>query len=298
MIKKKNMLSCAVVACCLIFQLNLHAQHVFIAVIDGGRYTETFGSKGRNLPHIWNDLRPKGTIYTNFRNNGKTITCPGHAALLTGVWEDLPNNGTKRPESPTVFEYFREQTGLPEHSCYVVSGKNKLEILTHSTDSLLGSKYGASFLTTEVTSDTATWNLLLKAMDNDHPRIVIINFPEVDVSAHDSDWTGYLGALRRVDSLVWCLWEKIQSDSLYKDSTTLFVTNDHGRHDKEHGGFENHGDSCEGCRHIMLLALGPEFPKRKVIRREHSQIDIAPTIGRIMNITLPASDGKSLLPVR
>ncbi len=298
MISKKNILSLAVVVCCLIFQANLHAQHVFIAVIDGGRYTETFGSKGKYLPHIWNDLRPKGTIYTNFRNNGKTITCPGHAALLTGVWENLPNNGTKRPESPTIFEYFREQTGLPQQSCYVVSGKNKLEMLTHSTDSLFGSKYGACFLTTEITSDTITWNLLVEAMDNDHPRIVIINFPEVDINGHDSDWTGYLGALRRVDSLVFRLWNKIQSDVIYKNSTTLFITNDHGRHDSKHGGFKNHGDSCEGCRHIMLLALGPQFPKKKVIRQEHSQIDIAPTIGTIMNITLPAGEGKSLLPVR
>jgi hypothetical protein len=50
-------------------------------MIDGARYDESFGAGATNLPHIWNDLRPKGTVYTNFRNDGITKTCAGHSAV-------------------------------------------------------------------------------------------------------------------------------------------------------------------------------------------------------------------------
>ena len=38
-------------------------QNMFVVVIDGARYSETFGNNSANLnhsliPHIWNDLRP------------------------------------------------------------------------------------------------------------------------------------------------------------------------------------------------------------------------------------------------
>lgn len=40
-------------------------ENVFVVVIDGARYSETFGDNSSNLnhsliPHIWNDLRPLG----------------------------------------------------------------------------------------------------------------------------------------------------------------------------------------------------------------------------------------------
>ena len=269
-----------------------------IAVIDGARYTESFGAGAKYMPRVWKDLRPKGTVYTNFRNDGATITCPGHASMLTGVWQDLPNDGTRRPAEPTVFEFFRKQTGLPEHSCFVVSGKKKLEMLTHRVDTSFGAVFGASFLAGETTSDTATWTQLVTAMDSYHPRLIMINFPSVDLNGHAKTWRKYLEAIREADAIIHRLWKKIEADSIYRHTTTMFVTNDHGRHDLAHGGFQNHGDSCEGCRHIMLLAMGPGFPSGAVVRDPHTQIDIAPTIGEILGFSFPVREGKSLLPVR
>jgi arylsulfatase A-like enzyme len=79
------------------------------------------------------------------------------------------------------------------------------------------------------------------------------------------------------------LWKFLQEDSYYSGKTTLFVTNDHGRHDDYvSNGFVNHGDNCYGCRHIELLAIGPDFPKGKVISKSYNQTDIAPTIGKIL----------------
>lgn len=272
------------------------SQNAVIIVIDGARYTESFGAKAKYMPRIWKDLRPKGTIFTNFRNDGQTKTCPGHSAVLTGYWQDIPNDGTVRPLKPTVFELFRKSTGLPAPSCYVVSGKPKLEMLDYSTAEELGAAYGAAFVAGATTSDTATWTSLVNVLDRDHPRLTIVNFPSVDLNGHAKDWNGYLGAIRTADSLVGLLWAKLSADSFYRGTTTLFVTNDHGRHDPAHGDFQNHGDSCEGCRHIMLLAMGPQFRAGAVIREKHAQIDIAPTVGRLLGFAVPGSEGESLLP--
>ncbi len=271
------------------------AQHVVIIVIDGVRYTESLGAKEKYMARLWNDLRPRGTIYTNFRNDGLTLTCPGHASILTGNWQKIANDGSEQFSNPTLFELFRKQTGLPEQSCCVISGKSKLHVLTHSADTMLGMKYKANFVVNASGKNIDTYNALISEMKKSHPRAVIVNFAETDKFGHDNKWDEYLRAIKEVDSLVWLLWQHIQSDSVYKDSTTLLVTNDHGRHDEQHGGFKSHGDACESCRHIMLAAVGPEFKPGTVVSETASQVDIAPTAAQILNITFPIVQGRSLL---
>lgn len=269
-------------------------QNVFIVVIDGVRYSETFGSEGQYIPNMWNKLRTQGAIYTNFRNDGHTATISGHTAILTGTWQKLINDGSQRSSSPTLFEYFRRQKMLPEESCSIVSGKSKLDALTYSTDREYGSNYKASFSYGRE-SDIKTWKKLIEVMDKHHPRLVMVTFVETDHNGHAGNWKGYLSALRQADSLVNLLWGKIQTDSIYKNSTTLFVTSDHGRHDDEHGGFQHHGDSCEGCRHIWLLALGPDFKPNTVVSKNTYQIDLTPTVGQILRLQLPSPPGRSLI---
>ena len=98
----------------LLLQYFALAQNVVIVVIDGARYTETFGADSLYIPHIWTQLRPLGTIWTNFRNNGITKTDPGHASIATGTWQFIDNKGVIRPTQPTMFEYFRKESGASE----------------------------------------------------------------------------------------------------------------------------------------------------------------------------------------
>lgn len=82
---------------------------------------------------------------------------------------------------------------------------------------------------------------------------------------------------------------------LMKNQTTLFITNDHGRHlDGVKSGFVNHGDRCEGCRHISLLVLGPDTPKGLSIQKEGELIDISKTISTLLHFDMPTSKGRFL----
>jgi len=268
-------------------------QNVIIVIVDGPRYTETFGGDATHIPHMYNNLKPLGGVYTNFRiaDEGKTTTIPGHTAILTGSWQQIYNDGTERPSAPTIFEYYRKETNTANTQSYVVSGKAKLKVLSYSTNSEYGINYGAAESCYDTTDD-AVYNNLINIMDEYHPKLMIVNFPDTDRRGHDSAWTDYLTALRNADSLVYLLWQKVQSDPFYKDNTTMFVTNDHGRHTKD---FQSHGDDCEGCEHLMLLAVGKNIPKNKINSDVHYQIDICTTIGYLMGFDTPQSLGHNLL---
>lgn len=259
-------------------------QNLFVVVLDGARYSETLGDTTENhsiIPHIWNDLRPLGSINTSFYNLGVTVTVPGHTSIESGTWQHLANDGSQRPTQPTFFEYYRQQLGIDSTLTWVIAGKAKLNVCSYSSDTEFGSAYGAMTAAKDI-KDDQVWDALTTTMNTYHPRLVLINLPETDAAGHAGNWSQYTSAINNADKIIYNLWSKITSDAYYRNKTSLIVANDHGRHDDAHGGFKNHGDDCDGCRHIMLLALGPDFNKNYISPNLRSQVDICPTAGILL----------------
>lgn len=277
-------------------------KHVFIVVMDGVRYSETFGDSTHALiPHLYNDLRPEGTLFTNFYNRGITVTRQGHSTLISGTWQAIPNGGS-RLTRPTLFEYYRDEKGAPAAKCWSVFGKARYAFEPYSSHPAYGSKYAGQYINgggrgnplSEDTPEgnTAVLNKVIEVMKKDQPDIVFVNFGYTDHIAHVSaDIKNYHAAVRNTDELMWKLWKAIQSDPNYRDSTTVFFTNDHGRHTHD---FQNHGDHCEGCEHIMLLVLGPDVKKSAVIDKEIMEIDVAPTASELLGFQTPLATGRVL----
>ncbi len=266
-------------------------KYVVIAMLDGARYTETFGDTSyANVGRMWNELRHQGTLYTQFYNNGKTETNPGHASILSGTWQYISNDGSEYSRKPSIFEYFRKEKNAPAADCWVVLGKDKLNVLARSTHAEYGAPYAASVRTSaEPANDGMTYDNIRFVLNNYKSRITIANFAKIDIEGHAGSWEQYIGGIKRADTLMASLWNAIQSDPELMNKTTLIITNDHGRHTVD---FVNHGDGCDGCRHIMLLVLGPDTPKGLIDSTVYSQIDIAPTIGKMMRFSTPLSEGK------
>jgi len=267
-------------------------QNAIIVVIDGARYSETFGSDGKYIPHMYNKLAPLGTVFTNFRiaDEGITSTNPGQASILTGTWQLIKNDGSEHPNKPTIFEYFRKELSAKATDCFIVAGKKKLDALAYSTFNSYGSDFGASTNCFD-RDDNNVYDSLITILDKYHPRLVLINLPSTDKTGHSGVWNDYVNALSHADKLVYELWQKIQTDPYYKNTTTLFVTNDHGRHSDN---FNNHGCDCDGCEHIMLLAIGKNIPERIINHELHHQIDIAGTIGKLLGFSTPFTEGIEL----
>lgn len=274
--------------------------NVVIVVIDGARYTETFGDPlHRYIPHIWNLLRPQGTIHTNVYNRGQTVTLGAHATMLTGneCWLDqgrvappYTEGDLSRPFTPTLFEHYRAVTGAPATKAWMIANHTAfLEGVTYSRHPQYGAAYAASWHLGPG-SDYKMWSDLKEIMDQHQPELVFINLHQTDKYAHAGSWRKYVSHIATADRVVYELWRKIQRHPFYRNRTTLLVTNDHGRHTTD---FTNHGDCCEGCQHVMLLALGPGISRgHEAGAVERGLQDIAATVGWLMDLPLPyAVDG-------
>lgn len=274
--------------------------NVFIVSISGLRASEAFDAPNpaQYVPNL-NRLRADGTLYREFYNLGATWTSAGSYAIAEGNW-DLTGDTcfyyrNLYPRSPTMFEYYRKaRPDVPANKVWVIVSSEDTEIVDHSTHPLYGEDYAASVDTSYAwRADQVTYDRVIEKMQRHHPSLVYVQFNDVELKASQG-WSMYLSAIAKADALVGQLWDAIQADPLYRDQTTLIVTTDHGRHDDEHGGFRNSGCTCEGCKRLFLLALGPDTPAGVEVTTFRQLIDICPTVGELLGLDTPFSEGQVL----
>ena len=274
-------------------------RHVVVLVIDGPRWTETWGKAGRDLIPVRDKvLAPQGVLLSDMANDGPTYTNAGHSALTTGFHQEINNSGQELPRNPSITQRV-VAAGTDPKQVWVVSSKDKLQILTDSTAKDWNHRHLCSFLCGKdgagsgYCADSETLERVLATITTHRPRYMLINFRGPDSSGHAKEWDGYLANIKTTDEYAGTVWAAIQADPQMKDTTTLFITNDHGRHlDGHKDGYISHGDDCPGCHKIELLAIGPDFKKGVVSDVHRNQTDVAVTAAALLGITIPGSDGK------
>ncbi len=275
-------------------------ERVIILVVDGPRYSETWGDTTHQyIPHLADDMAKSGVVCTKFYNDGYTYTTSGHAALCTGVQQELENSkGADLPQQPSIFQYYLKQKNVPKSKAYIITSKDKLFILGNCNNPKWINTFnpstdcGKNGPQSGYRNDSVTFNKVMSALKKEQPNLVLVNFKEPDGAGHANNWGEYLNGIKNTDSLVWEVWKFIQTDTYYKDKTTLFVTNDHGRHlDGWKDGFVSHGDGCDGCRHINLFAFGPDFKQNILLDKRYLQVDIPSTVAELLDFELPYGQG-------
>lgn len=269
----------------------IQTRHVVIVSIDGGRYSETLGHPTLAYhPRIGIDMAALGARPTRFENIGVTNTNPGHSALITGTLQPIANDGSERPHKPTLFEYLRKQKGTAQSLLRLYLRKAKLDVLEYSDHPDYGAAYGAS-PASSYASDLAVYTGARAGILANKPVVSLVHFGDPDLEGHANDWPGYLTALRLADSLTWQLWSAIQADPVMGGKTTMLISNDHGRHLDGLGGFQNHGDGCDGCRRILCMMVGPDNKVGFVGAGTHEQRGVARTAGWLLQVAMPLADG-------
>ncbi len=269
----------------------------FLIIIDGLRNQEAFeDSTHAYIPHIWNDLRPLGTMYTDFYTIVIPGTTPGHQTLLSGARTDMINNHRMelahfRSRYPTIFEYFRKQTGIPADSVWTVTGKRNLSTTNYSIHPAWGEAFGAIHMG-DAGHDTLTYEAAVEVIDTYHPRMMMFNIKDTDVRGHVGTFEEYTTAIQIADSLVFELYNHIESDEFYSGTTTYFFTTDHGRIDDLHGGYHHHGLGTHGDRNCYFLAIGPDIRTGHVVEEMRNFTDVAPTVGELMGFQTPFAEGE------
>lgn len=242
---------------------------VIVVVVDGPRWDHTFGDSLHSyIPHLY-DLSKEGTLYSNFYNSGMTYTNPGHAAISTGFYESIDNQGKVNPRAPSFLHKYLRQVS-DSTKAWLITSKDKLEVLKLSADTSYKTNpsvdCGLAGNGTGYREDIETFKKFEFVLKEHKPDVVLLNFREPDYSAHLGDFEGYYEGLRKSDSLVNEIYKLINNDSEYKGRTSLIITNDHGRHlDGVKDGLYSHGDGCLGCRKIFLVGIGKGFEKGAVI---------------------------------
>lgn len=274
-------------------------KHVFLVVMDGLRYSESWGKSNQEyIPNI-KQLASQGVMCTNFYNDGQTVTLPGHTAMTTGYYQLINNGGLEIPLNPSVFQYYLSRSSKAATDAWVISSKDKLEVLSDCQDPAWAGQYrprtdcGVNGNYTGYRSDSITYRHLVDTLSKYHPGMVLLNFKEPDASGHANNWLEYIAQTKNVDKYIGDLWQFLQNDKIYAGTTTLFVTNDHGRHSNGiYDGFVSHGCTCEGCRHIFLFGIGPDIKTNYIETSHYSLVDIPATMSELMGIKMPNGQGK------
>lgn len=282
-------------------EVNYETENVIIIFVDGPRYTETWGFPAQAYIPFQTSLKSKGVFYHNFYNEGVTSTTPGHTAVMTGTYQNINNNGAELPFLPSIFQRWRKESGKSQQAAWIITSKDKLEVLGNCSKLDWQNMYlpstlcGISGIGSGYRHDSVTLNTALSVMDYHHPNMVMINFREPDFSGHTGDWNDYINGIQMTDEYIEEIWNYIDTDPNYKGKTTLFITNDHGRHQEGvQSGFVGHGDDCNGCKHISLLAIGPDFNAGVDVIDYHEMRDIPLTIAQMMNFPLSNPEGRIL----
>lgn len=123
----------------------------------------------------------------------------------------------------------------------------------------------------QATPDVQTIYHAERVLQQFKPSVMGITLLDIDIC--HSDFNGYLRAQQIADALVSHLWDFIQADPDLKDTTTVLVMPEHGRHLFFNGNNPDslgrsgldHGQGDDGDRDVWVLALGPGIRSGQVI---------------------------------
>jgi predicted AlkP superfamily pyrophosphatase or phosphodiesterase len=264
-------------------------ERVVVIVVDGPRWSETWGDTTYSNIPVRAQLRSQGVLLTNFYNQGATYTNPGHTAIATGVYDPIDNTGQELPHFPGILQEYQRWMGRTGVS-YLTASKDKLWVLSQTS---YASYEGTPIQidcgvngdgTGGYRADSITFQHVMQQLSAGIPEMMLINFKDPDYYGHAGDSMAYIQAIQQTDAYIGSIVQLLQSNSTYAGKTTIIITNDHGRHTVGwSSGFVGHGDDCEGCRHIEFLAISPDFKQGVTLSTAYEQRDIARTIAYLFN---------------
>lgn len=241
------------------------------------------------MPFFWNTIATEGKLYGNrhFGNNVgvsnvSNLTYPGFNEMFSG-YPDPNYKSNERIMNPNIniFEILNE---LPEYedkigiftrgggfpyilnrernNLYMVSGIEENE--STAKDSL--AKELLNKLNQEYTFyddskykhivDRLVYINAKSYLITNRPKVLFIAFLNTDAFGHRNEYDKYLATAYNINLYIQDLWNYIQSDSLYKDKTTLFITTDHGR--GVGSEWQYHGTGRKHSDETWCAMIGPD----------------------------------------
>jgi arylsulfatase A-like enzyme len=106
----------------------------------------------------------------------------------------------------------------------------------------------------------------------------------------------YDGEVASVDSELRSLFGELEREGIL-DHAVVVVTADHGEEFKEHGRYSHGYALFEESVRVPLILIGPGIEKGRVVERNVSLLDLAPTLLELAGLPPePVFEGRSLVP--
>ncbi|MBL7697534.1 MAG: hypothetical protein JNK79_05230 [Chitinophagaceae bacterium] len=236
------------------------------------------------FPFLWSVVESRGQLYGNrqkgnYVNNSNPywFSYPGYNEIFTGFPDpDVNSNDKIYNKNENVLEFINKQknySGKVAAFCtwdvfpYILNAPRSGIYVNADVDTLrfanerLQLLNDLQFLTPRpvgVRPDVITYAAGREYLRAYKPKVLYIAFDETDDFAHSGMYDQYLASAYSQDRMIEDLWNTVQSLPGYKDKTTLVVTVDHGRGDKNKDQWKDHGQKVEDANQIWFAVLGPD----------------------------------------
>lgn len=264
------------------------------------------------FPFLWSTVEANGQLYgnrnkNNYVNNANPywFSYPGYNEIFTGYPDTAVNSNDKiYNKNENVLEFINKQKGYkgkvaafstwdvfpyilnePRSGVYVNADVDTLKFANDRLKLI----NDWQFLTTKpigVRPDVITYIAAREYLKAYKPKVLYIAFDETDDFAHGGMYDQYLGSAHAEDKMISDLWTTVQSMSEYKGKTTLLITCDHGRGDKNKDQWRDHGQKVEDANQIWLAVMGPDTKHVGEVA-EHGQLyqkQFATTIAALLGM--------------
>ncbi len=238
------------------------------------------------MPFFQEVIAEQGQIYGNrlagsnvSTTNQQWFSYPGYNEILSGSSDDQRIDSNDKVPNPNatvlafvnrqpgfegkvaafgswdVFPYILDEqgTGVPVNAGFEPAAGDALterEVLLNELQRQVPSPWES------VRLDAFTHHYALEYLKKARPRLLYVAYGETDDFAHEGKYDAYLRSAHRTDAFLRDLWQWAQSDPQYRNRTTMIVTTDHGRGERE--DWTSHGADTPGSGAVWIAVLGPD----------------------------------------
>jgi hypothetical protein len=299
---------------------------------DRGRVQRKFWDADPNvrrkklLPFIWSEIGEKGQLYGNRHLGNKVdvtnpfkLTYPGFSEMLTGYADPaISSNRLVVSKSDNVLEFItanKEFAGkvsvfaTSDLFPFLLDRENSKLYINSDTDTLafnskefqlLNEMQRFSYKPTTERPDLLTFFAASQYLKAYQPRVLYLALGETDAFAHAGQYDHYLETAHAEDVMIADLWKTIQTLPQYKNKTTLVLTCDHGRGDKNKDQWVGHGPQIEDSGEIWIGAIGPDTRPLGEVKTEDQlcQRQLAPTLAALLGLDFRPKTHQVIGPIK
>ena len=268
------------------------------------------------MPFLWSTIEKNGQIYGNRNFDNKVdnanpywFSYPGYNEIFTGYPDTAINsNSYKANPNTNLLEFINkipkyknkvasfgawdafdrilneERSKIPVYSAFDRVGGINPSIKEQTINTLAQDAYKP--FGDEECLDVFTYYAAFNYLQTKKPKVLYISFGETDEWAHNGFYRDYLNSAFMVDKWIKDLWYYLQTSTIYKNNTALFITTDHGRGDAKKEEWTSHNSKIKDSHEIWFAVMGPGISAKGEIKKpvQYYQKQFAQTMASLLGL--------------